>query len=43
MDDSRPIRRAAAFAIFFIFAIGTAARGSEERTRFRRYPLPDFV
>ena len=32
MDDFRPMRRAAAFAIFFIFAIGTAARADEVTT-----------
>ena len=32
MDDFRPVRRAAAFAIFFIFAIGTAARADEVTT-----------
>ena len=32
MGDTRPMCRAV-FAVFFIFAIGTAARGSEERTR----------
>jgi hypothetical protein len=42
MGDTRPMCTAV-FAVFFIFAIGTVARGSEERTRIRRYPLPDFV
>src|SRR5215470_15244461 len=32
MGDTRPMRRAAAFAIFFIFAIGTAARADEVTT-----------
>src|SRR5215813_5640071 len=32
MDYYRPMRRAAAFAVFFIFAIGTAARADEVTT-----------
>jgi hypothetical protein len=47
MDDSRPMRRAAAFAIFFIFAIGTAARADTisnvyvEAMRNRRSPFTE--
>jgi hypothetical protein len=32
MDDFRPMRRAAAFAFLFIFAMGTAARADEVAT-----------